>query len=35
MEAIALRTTNPNDRIALRGVRVRSRLAGMSQRTTV
>src|SRR5687767_15955529 len=35
MEAIALRTPNPNDRIALRGVRVRSRLAGMSQRTTV
>lgn len=35
MDAIALRTTNPNDRIALRGVRVRSRLAGMSQRTTV
>jgi Ca-activated chloride channel family protein len=35
MEAIALRTQNANDRIALRGVRVRSRLAGMSQRTTV
>src|SRR5687768_220532 len=35
MEGIALRTSNPADRIALRGVRVHARLAGMSQRTTV
>jgi len=34
-EGIALRTANPSDRIALRGVRVRSRLTGMSQRTTL
>lgn len=32
---IALHTQNPADRVALRGVRLRSRLAGMSQRTTV
>jgi Ca-activated chloride channel family protein len=32
---IALRTTNPADRVALRGVRVHARLAGMSQRTAV
>lgn len=32
---IALRTSNASDRIALRGVRVHARLAGMSQRTTV
>lgn len=30
-----LRTGNASDRIALRGVRVRSRLAGLAQRTTV
>ena len=30
-----LRTSRPTDRIALRGVRVRSRLSGMSQRTVV
>ena len=35
MESIALRTANPNDRIALRGVRLRARIAGMAQRTTV
>jgi hypothetical protein len=29
------RTTGPADRIALRGVRILSRLSGMSQRTTV
>src|SRR3954454_3998729 len=32
---IALHTANPADRVTLRGVRLRSRLAGMSQRTTV
>src|SRR6478609_6479469 len=32
---IALRTCNASDRVALRGVRVHARLAGMSQRTTV
>src|SRR5204862_3139314 len=32
---IALHTPNPADRVALRGVRLRSRLSGMSQRTTV
>jgi Ca-activated chloride channel family protein len=32
---IALRTSNASDRVALRGVRVHARLAGMSQRTTV
>src|SRR3954464_12908593 len=34
-ECIALHTANPSDRIALRGVRLRSRLTGMSQRTTI
>src|SRR5436190_21379768 len=34
-DGIALLTTNPADRVALRGVRVLARLAGMSQRTTV
>jgi Ca-activated chloride channel family protein len=33
--AMALRTANPADRIALRGVRLRSRLCGMSQRTVI
>ncbi len=32
---IDLKTKNPADKIALRGVRVRSRLSGMSQTTTV
>lgn len=31
----ALRTANPADRVPLRGVRLRSRLAGMSQKTTL
>src|SRR4051794_20581880 len=35
MEGISFCSTNIADRIALRGVRVRSRLAGMSQKTTV
>src|SRR3954451_20397285 len=35
MAGIALRTRHASDRIALRGVRVHARLAGMSQRTTV
>src|SRR5581483_10438636 len=35
MDHAMLRTLNPNDRIALRGVRVRATLAGMSQRTVV
>jgi Ca-activated chloride channel family protein len=35
VDGIALHTTNPADRVALRGVRVLARLAGMSQRTTV
>src|SRR5689334_24904556 len=35
LEGPALRTANPADRVALRGVRLRSRLSGMSQRTTV
>src|SRR5436190_15737339 len=34
-DGIALLTTNPADRVALRGVRVLARLAGMSQRTTI
>src|SRR5688500_4712227 len=34
-EGIALLTANASDRIALRGVRLRCRLSGMSQRTTV
>ena len=34
-ELFGLRTRRPSDRIALRGVRLRSRLSGMSQRTTV
>src|SRR5687767_7066291 len=34
-EVIALITANPAHRVALRGVRLRSRLSGMSQRTTV
>jgi Ca-activated chloride channel homolog len=34
-DGIALHTNNPADRVALRGVRVLARLAGMSQRTTV
>src|SRR4051812_3235732 len=34
-DCIALRTENPNDRIALRGVRLLARLAGMSQRVTL
>jgi Ca-activated chloride channel family protein len=34
-EGLALRTANPADRIALRGVRLRSRLCGMSQRTII
>src|SRR4051812_33474661 len=34
-ECIALHTANRADRIALRGVRLRSRLSGMSQRTTI
>src|SRR4051812_23142118 len=34
-EFSTLRTANPADRIALRGVRLRSRLSGMSQRTTI
>jgi Ca-activated chloride channel family protein len=32
---LALRTANPHDKIALRGVRLLARLAGMSQRVTV
>src|SRR6185295_19287511 len=35
MDGIALHTSNPTDRIALRGVCLRSRLSGMSQRTTI
>src|SRR5689334_25103979 len=35
LEGPALRTANPADRVALRGVRLRARLSGMSQRTTV
>ncbi len=35
MDGIALISANPADRIALRGVRVESRLAGMSQKTTI
>ncbi len=34
-EMFGLRTRRPGDRIALRGVRLRSRLSGMSQRTVV
>jgi Ca-activated chloride channel family protein len=34
-EGLALGTANPADRIALRGVRLRSRLCGMSQRTII
>src|SRR3712207_2838083 len=34
-EPFALHTANPADRVALRGVRLRSRLSGMSQRTTI
>src|SRR5258708_997670 len=34
-ECFALHTANPADRIALRGVRLRARLSGMSQRTTI
>jgi len=35
MEGIALKTENDADQIALRGVRVRSRLAALGQKTTV
>ena len=35
MHGIALETSLETDRVALRGVRVHSRLAAMSQRTTV
>jgi Ca-activated chloride channel family protein len=34
-DGFALRTENPADRIALRGVSLRARLAGMSQRVTI
>jgi len=34
-EGVVLRTANVGDRIALRGVRVRSRVAGLSYRTVV
>src|SRR5687768_14395951 len=34
-EGIALLTANAADRVALRGVRLRCRLSGMSQRTTI
>jgi len=32
---IGLRTRNPADRIALRGVRLRSRLTALCERTTI
>jgi hypothetical protein len=35
MSCIALQTRNETDRVALRGVRLRSRLAALSQQTTI